>query len=172
MFMATGIVIARVIIKSSKKDKQDKNWVKLTKDSPATHIQVKGQVDTKVKNVHNMLFHGDTPIGQNFVCLCQRAKTDSNSRSYRVHECMWHIVPWWYTHVHNKVWLCQRTKKVRPEHSYVINPVNLVKGQGRIRIINVLDASLIVMDPRAKYGMPKSKLKEDTGWTWRHDKSL
>ena len=26
---------------------------------------------TKVKNVHNMLSHGDTPICQNFVYLCQ-----------------------------------------------------------------------------------------------------
>ena len=35
---------------------------------------VKGQGHTKVKNVYNMLSHGDTPICQNLVCLCQRAK--------------------------------------------------------------------------------------------------
>ena len=32
---------------------------------------VKGQGHTKVKNVHNMLSQGDTPIGQNLVCLPQ-----------------------------------------------------------------------------------------------------
>ena len=42
--------------------------------NPATHKQDKGQGYTKVKNVHNMLSHGDTPICQNLVCLCQRAK--------------------------------------------------------------------------------------------------
>ena len=29
----------------------------------------------KCKNVHNMLFHSKTPICQNLVCVCQRAKT-------------------------------------------------------------------------------------------------
>ena len=56
-----------------------------------------------VKNVHNMLTHGDTPICQNLVC--QRAKAFCHtqihgeniililrSRSYRVHERMQHIM--------------------------------------------------------------------------------
>ena len=37
---------------------------------------------SKVKNVQNILSHGDTPIGQNLVCLYQKAKKilpDSNS---------------------------------------------------------------------------------------------
>ena len=44
-------------------------------------IKVKGQGHTKEKNVHNMS-HGDTPICQNLVCLCQRAKT---SCQYQIH---------------------------------------------------------------------------------------
>ena len=88
----------------------------------------------------------DTPLKQNVVCLCQRAKIfcqtqihgENNilifrSRSYRVHECARHIEPWWYTHMPNKVWLGQR---------HVINPIKFdleIKVQGRIRIMNVLD---------------------------------
>ena len=55
---------------------------------------------------------------------------------------MWHIVPWWYTHMHNKVWLCQRTRKVRPEQSLKPYKFDIeVEGQGHIRIMNVLDTS-------------------------------
>ena len=48
----------------------------LTKDTPATHIKVKGQECT------HRLSHSDTPICQNLVCFYQKAKTilpDSNS---------------------------------------------------------------------------------------------
>ena len=39
------------------------------------------------------------------------------SRSYRVNACSRCIVPWWFTHVPNKVWLSQRTKKtLNSEH--------------------------------------------------------
>ena len=109
---------------------REKLWVKFIKDTPATHIKIKGQGHTKVKNVQNMLSHGDTHICQNLVCLCQRAKTFCQTQTHGeniililrskvkviAHECTWHIVPWWYTHVPNKIWLCQRTKKLRPEH--------------------------------------------------------
>ena len=41
-----------------------------------------GQGHTKVKNVYNMLSHGDTPVCQNFVFLCQRAKTSYQTQSH------------------------------------------------------------------------------------------
>ena len=47
---------------------------------PTYRSKVKGQGHTKDKNVHNMLSHGDTPICQNLVCLCQRAKTSCQTQ--------------------------------------------------------------------------------------------
>ena len=59
------------------------------------------------------------------------------------HECMRHIVPWWYTHVPNKAGLFQRktwglnTKSCHKPYKFDLE----VKGQGRIRIMIVLNTS-------------------------------
>ena len=45
------------------------------------------------------------------------------SRPYRGQEYMWYIVPRWYTHVLNIVWLSQRIKKQWPEHSAMSKPL-------------------------------------------------
>ena len=48
-------------------------------------------------------------------------------RSYRGHECMWHIVPWWYTRVKYGITLSKPTKMC-PEHKLkqCQNPINIV----------------------------------------------
>ena len=121
---------------------------------PPSHPHIsQGQVHTQAK-----LSHGDTSICQNLVCLCLRAKTFCQTQIHCeniililrskvkviAHECTWHIVPWWYTHKPNKVWLCQKTKKLRPEHKACHKPYKFdpeVKVQGCIRIMDVLDTS-------------------------------
>ena len=62
-------------------------------------------------------------------------------RSYRVHECTWHFVrkPWWYIQVLNEVWL-SKDKNTKPCHKLYKFDLE-VKGQCRIRIMNVLDTS-------------------------------
>ena len=83
------------------------------------------------------------------------------SRSYIVHYCMLHIVPWWYAPMHNKVWLCQRTKNL----SNVINPINLTL-MSKIKVVSgswmCLTHPLMVIDPCANYGTLMSKLTEVT----------
>ena len=86
---------------------------------------------------------------------------------------MWHIIPWWYTHMPNKVWLCQRTEKLRYEHKAMSkNLINLTL-RSKIKVVSgswmYWTLSLMVIDPCVKYGMPMSKLTEVTGRTWRHD---
>ena len=129
---------------------------------------VKGQGHTKIKYVHNILSHNDTPICQKIsmpMSFCQTQIYGENiililrSKSYRGHECTRHVVPWWNTHVPNKVWLCQRTKKLRQNKlntklchkSYKFDLK--VKVQGRIWIMNVCDTSSYGDTPLyAKYG--------------------
>ena len=55
------------------------------------------------------------------------------------HKCTRHIVPWWYTHVPNKVWLCLvlNTQQCHKPYNFDLK----VKVQGCIRIMNVLDTS-------------------------------
>ena len=96
------------------------------------------------------------------------------SRSYRVHKCMRDIVAWRYSHVPNKVWLCKKIFKKAEGWTqiHVINPINPeVKGQRRIRIMNVLYIFYYGIHPCAKYGMSMSGLTEVTGRTWRHVKN-
>ena len=64
--------------------KRDKNceWYSLRIPPPPIHLKVKRQCHSKVKNVHNRLSHGDTPICQNLVCLCKRAKTSCQTQTH------------------------------------------------------------------------------------------
>ena len=86
------------------------------------------KVIQRSRSVH-MLSHSNTPLYQNLVFQCQRAKTifpDSNSwwkynfdidvkgQGHRGYECTWHLILWWYTHMPNIVPLCQRTKSCGP----------------------------------------------------------
>ena len=127
--------------------------------------------------------HGDTPNMQNLVFLCQRPKTilpDSDllwirkykfrywgQRSYRGHECTRHIVTWWYTHVSNIVWPCQRTKKLWPEHKAYRFDLE-IKGQCRVRIMNVRDTSSHGDRPMCQIWYDNVKQTEVTGRTGRH----
>ena len=63
-----------LLIRFTMSSKNNANKIKTVSYPRHPHL-VKGQGHTKVKNVHNMLSHGDTRICQHFVCLCQRAKT-------------------------------------------------------------------------------------------------
>ena len=61
-----------------------------------------------------------------------------SSRSYRCHEFMWQVVPWWYIHVSFMVRLNQKTKKCGPNTKLCQKPYKCdieVKGQHRIGIM-------------------------------------
>ena len=58
------------MLNSNNKTYNFKTKIRTVSKTPFT-----SQGHTKVKNVHNMLSHGDTLICQNLICLCQRAKT-------------------------------------------------------------------------------------------------
>ena len=87
-----------------------------------------------------MLSHGDTPTCQNFVCLCQRAKTfcqtqihgeniilmlRSKVKVINVHSC-----------AKQSMTILKDKKAKSWTQSNVINPINLT-----LRIMNVLDTS-------------------------------
>ena len=130
-----------------------------------------------------MLSHGDTPICQKLACLCQEQRHHARlksmvkisfwcwgqrSRSYRVHECTWPIVPWWYTHVPNnlkgqKIWGLN-TKSCHKPYKFDLE----VKGQRHIRIMNELITSSHGNRPMCQ-NMPMSKLTDMKTW---HDKNL
>ena len=66
------------------------------------------------------------------------------SRSYRVHDCMWHIEPWWYTNCITKYDYAKGQKRWGLNKKSCHKPYKFdlkVKGQGHIRIMNVLDTS-------------------------------
>ena len=131
-----------------------------------------------------MLSHGDTPICQNLVCLCQRTKTSCETQNYGENISFWYwgkgqghtdFMNVRDTSYHDDILTCQtKYDYVKRQKSWGLNtkpchkPYNPYNGQCRIRIMNVLYISTRC----AKYGMPMSKLTDVTGRTWRHDKSL
>ena len=61
-----------------------------------------------------------------------------SSRSFRCHDFMWQVVPWWYIHVSFMVRLNQKTKKCGPNTKLCQKPYKCdieVKGQHRIGIM-------------------------------------
>ena len=155
---------------------------------PNTHIKVKSQGYTKVKNVQNMLSHGDTPICQNLVCLCQRAKTSCQTQIHgeniililrskvKVIQSSWMYVTHYTMVIHSHAkqsMTLSKDKKVEDwTQSYVKNPINLIL-RSKVKVVSgswmYWTLPLMVIDPCAKYGTPMSKLTEVTRWTWRHD---
>ena len=71
-----------------------------------------------------------------------QVKGQGHTEFMKLCDTTWQILPWWYTHVPNKVWLCQRTKRGLNTKPICHKPYKFdleVKGQCRIRIMNVLD---------------------------------
>ena len=135
-----------------------------------------------------MFSHGDTPICQNLVCLCQRAKTScqtqihgeniililrskvkviQSSKMYVTHYTM--VI---HSHAKQSMTLSKDRKAEVWTQSHVKNLINLTL-RSKIKVVSgswmYWTLSLMVIDPCAKYGMPMSKLTEVTGRTWRHD---
>ena len=103
-----------------------------------------------------MLSHGDTPICQNFVCLCQRAKTfcqtqihgeniililRSKVKVINVRDTLYHgdtlTCQTKYDYVKGQKSLVLNTKQCHKPYKFDLE----VKVQGFIRIMNVLDTS-------------------------------
>ena len=102
-----------------------------------------------------MLTHGDTPICQNFVCLCQRAKTfrqtqihgkniililTSKVKDINVRDTLNHgdtLTCQKYDYIKGQNSLVMNTKKCHKPYKFDLE----VKVQGCIRIMNVLDTS-------------------------------
>ena len=62
--------------------------VKFTKDTPTTHKKAKGQDHTKVENVHNMLSHGDTPIGQSWYAYVKEQRGSCQTQIHvKIYSC-------------------------------------------------------------------------------------
>ena len=135
------------------------------------------KVIQRSRSVH-MLSHSNTPLCQNLVFQCQRAKTifpDSNSwwkynfdidvkgQGHRGYECTWHLILWWYTHMPNIVPLCQRTKSCGPNTKPM---VNIISG-----LWIYATRSFMVIDPCAKYGKPMSNKKTVMGQIRKHVKN-
>ena len=51
-------------------------WVKSTKDTPITHVLVKGQSHAEIMDVHNSLSHGDIHPNVNFSMPMSKSKDD------------------------------------------------------------------------------------------------
>ena len=79
---------------------------------------------------------------------------------------------WWYIHVPNMVWLCQRGKKLWPLHKAISKTLQIwPSGQGKcgVRIMNVCNTlSHGDRDLCVKYDGPISKQTEVVGWIQRH----
>ena len=150
--------------------------VNLDLDIPVTHILVKGQGHTKLKNVQNMLSHGHTPIWQNFACLYQREKTFSQTQIHveniililrsktKVIQSSWMYATHRTMVIHSCAKQSTMSKDQKSEawtQSSVIHPLTLwskinVVSKSRIYLTH----SLMVIDPCAKYGMTLSELTE------------
>ena len=66
---------------------------------------------------------------------------------------MWHIVPWWNTHVPNMGWLCQRTKHMWPEHKTMTKTYRLTLKSKDNGIWMYATHQLMVINSCAKYDM-------------------
>ena len=87
-----------------------------------------------------MLSHGDTPICQNFVCLCQRAKTFCQTQIHG-ENTMYHgdtlACQTKYDYVKGQKSLVLDTKQCHKPYKFEFE----VKVQGHIWIMNVRDTS-------------------------------
>ena len=161
-------------------------WVKLTKNTPPLTYRWKVKVilRSRMYTCCLMVIHPYADIWYAYIRKQRHLARLKpmvkiffllRSKSNRVHEFTWQIVPWWYTQVPNKVWLC-----LRPKKSWGLNTKSchkLINLTLRLKVNVVLGSwmylthSLTVIDPCAENGMPMWKLTEVTGRTWRHDKS-
>ena len=92
-----------------------KNKIKLSKDTPATHIFV-----CRLKSYAKFGMHmSRDDLAQTQIYCENIVFWWQSSRSYRCHEFMWQIVSWWYIYVSVMVWLYQRTKNVVRTRSHV-----------------------------------------------------
>ena len=109
-----------IFVKIRNRGNKKNNTLSLNQQHFFAASEVKTQGQTKGNNVCNMLFHGDIPCVKILYAYVKEQRQscksqihseniiwywDQMSMSYRVHGCMRHIVPWWYTHI---VWLFER----------------------------------------------------------------
>ena len=142
-----------------------------------------------VKNIHSMLYNGDTSICQNLVYLCRKAKASYKTQIHgeniililrstvKVIHSSWmyetHRIMVIHSRAKQSMTMSKDKKAKAWTQNHVINPINLTLRSK----VNVVSGSWMYTSshchrPMCKFGMPMSKQTEVTGRTWRHDKSL